>query len=188
MNNDVSSVPSQSVPQSTVNIETIANDVIATTVDYATTRTGLAQASIVQVVNLLKDYANTAVAVLGGVLTIATVAPYLAKTPILLYTGSAIMALGVILAYVIRRGLLDFLEKYLTAEYNLYHSIVDTARNVRREPGNQIYNDAFSKALQAKIALPHKNWFHKEGDKLAGALILVGIALVSCSLLLRVSI
>ena len=169
---------------------TSAEHVIITAGEYRRSKEVLMGTAVGHRIELHRDYTTAAFAVLGAAVTVLTIAPDLAKTPALLYLGSAILLLAIIVAFVSRHLLGGYAQNLVASEGLDYGRVTNVARNFQRQPLDPVASDAFFTTLSQPSSKkdPKFGWLCEHGSKLVGGLVFVGAVLVVIALLLYVRI
>lgn len=80
--------------------------------------------------DIIRDLSNAGLALLGGVLTLATVGQQFIRTTAAVYTGVSIVALAVIIAFFFRIRISRRFTKLIDKQYNDYSTRANAIRGV----------------------------------------------------------
>ncbi len=137
---------------------------------------------------LLSELTAIDIAILGGVLTILTVGPELVKTATLISIGVIGIVLSMIVGFIARHILAQYLQNELFYQANEEVRIQRVALNLRRNPLDEVANSDFSRELDNNPPRPTFRDFIERAVVISGVLTLTGAAAVAAGLLLTVEV
>ncbi|MDN5275787.1 MAG: hypothetical protein JWN33_436 [Candidatus Saccharibacteria bacterium] len=110
------------------------NMMINISAEYVTVVEKTETAKLDQKRDIMRDLSNAGLALLGGVLTLATVGQQFIRTPAAVYTGVSVVALAVITAFFFRIRISRRFTKLIDKQYNDYSTRANAIRGVMSSP------------------------------------------------------
>lgn len=108
----------------------ILQQMLTMSAEYVTVVEKIETAKSEQKRDIMRDLANTGLALLGGVLTLATVGQQFIRTPGAVYTGTVIVSIAVIMAFYFRIKIGRRFTKFIDKQYNEYSTRANAIRGV----------------------------------------------------------
>lgn len=169
--------------------EEYVGNVITLSSEYLTIIERIETAQVEHKRDIVRDLSNAGLALLGGILTIATVAPALMRTPLAVFIGAAIVLLSVILAFYVRIKIGRRFTRIIDKQYNDFSMRTTAARKLiwnqdyqkaKFEMENDLKNTPFdSEDFPRSLAI---------SDIIIAILLLSGAALIVTGLIFNISI
>jgi hypothetical protein len=133
---------------------------------------------------ILRDTSNAALAVLGGVLTILTVAPQLIKTPIMIGIGIALITISAVGSFYTRYKYAAYLQSELFFQASEVVRINSVALPLKRNPLGVVENADYNKELGVNKPRPTFHPIFEQAVPYTGLALFIGSVSVAVGLLL----
>lgn len=166
--------------------ELIAQQITTGTLDNTSSKERVAVAMTEGRTGLLRDFASTGIALIGGVIAIFTVDKEIARTPEVLILGAVIIGIATICAFVLRRMQNEYLYEVLGILITERASILSASRAYSRNP-DEANTEAFLKSLEQN-EFPDRNSLKEFGDKYTGIVMLTGVIIAILGLFLQIQL